>query len=128
MDKARSWADDCRAPHVSRKPKRDDPPEVAAPITPDDHAFLIAMYEEHAEHARQHETLRAAAAGLFVALIAGLLAFGVSGDKPPMLSSGLLVCVVSLLGALINHKHYERYTLHRDLLLGFRMSLEKKLT
>jgi len=80
------------------------------------------MYEEHAEHARQHEVLRAAVTGLMMALIAGLLAFAVDPGK--QLMAGGLMCAVSLLGALLNHKHYERYELHKGILRGYRAALE----
>ena len=81
------------------------------------------MYEEHAEHARQHETLRAAVAGFVIALVAGLLATEASKNHPVVVAG--VICVVSLLGLLLNLKHYERYKLHREVLAGFRGSLEE---
>jgi hypothetical protein len=87
------------------------------------------MYEEHAEHARQHETLRAAATAFFIALIAGLLAAtALEHNALKDALVGVSVCLLSILGGLLNAKHYERYILHRDVLRGFRRSLELDLS
>jgi hypothetical protein len=104
-----------------------EPPCIGGSLTREDRDYLTMMYAEHAEEARQHETLRATATGLFVALIAGLLAFAV-GDPERMRVAGVLICVVSFLGGILNHKHYERNRLHVHVLCGVRNTLEKGLT
>jgi len=88
------------------------------------------MYEEHAEHARQHEVLRATATGFFVALIAGLLAatIGESNDFKKKLIVGGIICSLSILGAILNAKHYEGYQFHNGILKDFRKSLEGGVT
>src|SRR5262245_9199969 len=98
---------------MARAPAPPAPP--TPPANQQDREYLSMRYEEHAEHARQHETLRAAVTGLVMALIAGLLAFAV--ETPGESSgkqwvAGLLICVVSVIGVLLNLKHYERYRLH----------------
>jgi hypothetical protein len=104
---------------MSKVPK----PQVSAPKDDGDRTFLIAMYEEHAEHARQHENLRATVATIFVALIAGIFTYGAAGaNRVPM--SGALICAISILGCLLNVKHYERYSMHREVLRGYREALE----
>jgi hypothetical protein len=85
-----------------------------------DRQYLTMMYEEHGEHARQHENLRAVMGSLFITLVAGLLAF--ASDKWFV---GLCVCVVSILGALLNNVHYKRYSQHVDTMKAFREELEK---
>jgi hypothetical protein len=97
--------------------------EDATPKNQADRDYLVMMYEEHAEHARQHETLRAAVAGFVIALVAGLLATDASKEHPVIIA--IVIGVVSLLGLLLNLKHYERYELHNEVLRGFRKSLEK---
>ena len=97
------------------------------PLAPQDREYLRMMYEENAEHARQHETLRAAATGLFIALIAGIMAFYSAQDRGPAWILGALVCAISVLGGLINYKHYERYELHLQRLRGYRRELESDL-
>jgi hypothetical protein len=104
--------------------KSSDKPAVPAPQTGEDRDYLIMMYEEHAEHARQHETLRAAVTGFFIALIAALLAVPDSQHHPQREIIGATICALSLLGMLLNAKHYERYQLHRSVLRGFRKSIE----
>jgi hypothetical protein len=85
-----------------------------------DRQYLTMMYEEHAEHARQHENLRAAVGSLFMTLVAGLLAF--ASDRWFV---GLYVCIVSILGTLLNYVHYKRYKQHLEALRAFRKELEK---
>jgi hypothetical protein len=84
-----------------KKPAKEQEPTVAKPETQEDRDYLTMMYEEHAEHARQHEVLRAAASGFFLALIAGLLAATVggsnTGNKDRIIGS--IICGLSILGA-----------------------------
>jgi hypothetical protein len=72
------------------------------------------MYEEESEHARKHEEFRGTATNLFVALIAGLLAFAVGEHNSALRqwTSGILICGASVLGAIVSYKHYERYKFH----------------
>jgi disulfide bond formation protein DsbB len=100
---------------------------LPTPDNQDDRDYLVMMYEEHAEHARQHETLRAAVTGFFIALIAGLLAAPGNENSPQKIIVGIIICIVSLLGLLLNEKHYERYHMHREILRGYRNSLEQGL-
>jgi hypothetical protein len=110
--------------------KKPAKPTVAKPKTQEDRDYLTMMYEEHAEHARQHEVLRAAATGFFLALIAGLLAATIggsnTGNKDRIIGS--IICGLSILGVILNAKHYERYRFHLDILRGFRKSLESGVT
>lgn len=94
-----------------------------ARLAPEDREYLTMMYQEHAEHARQHETLRAAVTGLMMALIAGLLAFAV--EQLNVWLAGLGVCAASLLGMLLNHLHQARFEQHNDTLTKFRLALGK---
>jgi hypothetical protein len=88
------------------------------------------MFQEHAEHARQHEVLRAMAAGFLIALIAGLFAYvgaeSAGGHKARV--AGALVCAISILGWLLNYKHYERYRRNTTIRRGYPVSLEAKIT
>ena len=102
-------------------------PPVAKPVTAEDRTYLLAMYQEHAQHAREHEQLRASATALFVALIAGLLAYSQT-QRAGEVEAGILICAVSALGALLNVKHHERFELHRGILGALRKSLEKGVT
>ncbi|HEX2552887.1 MAG TPA: hypothetical protein VHL98_04245 [Microvirga sp.] len=102
-------------------------PDVPTPQDEKDRSFLIAMYQEHAEHARQHETLHATVATIFVSLIAGIFAYaGANQTQIPL--SGFLICGISVLGLLLNIKHHERDVMHRTILGGFRAALQKGLT
>lgn len=92
---------------------------VATPLSEADREYLTMMYEENAEHARQHENLRAVVGSLFMTLIAGLLV--IASDRWVV---GLFVCIVSVLGALLNRVHYERYNHHVEILKAFRKELE----
>jgi len=106
-------------------------PLVAAPKSDVDREYLRMMYGEQAEHARLHEELRGTATSLFVALIAGLLAWAVgeTGDgHQRALIAGPLILATSGIGAVVSLKHYERYQMHLSRLRGFRKSLEKEVT
>ena len=85
------------------------------------------MYEENAEHARQHENMRGTATGLFIALIAGVMAFAAGENEHRIVVSGFIVCAVSVLGGLINYKHYERYNLHLRRSRKYRKALEQSI-
>lgn len=90
------------------------PPPLPAAVSTVDREYAQMMFSEHAEHARQHVTVRAMAAGFFMALIAGLLAFAVgeAGDHTRVVIAGGLVCLMSGLGMAINRKYSERYRHH----------------
>ena len=105
-------------------------PSVLAAITSEDRDYVRMMYEEHGEQARQHETLHAILTSLLVALIAGIFIFAANKgtDSPEMWVSGASICFLSMLGTILNQKHYERNRLHADVMLGLRISLEKNLS
>src|SRR5580692_6505911 len=111
-------------PSISKR-KRGERPTPVPPQTDKDREYLKMMYEEQAEHARLHEELRGTATGLFIALIAGLLAFGVTEGAQTQRESvvGVMILVVSVVGSLVTYKHYERYNMHLSRLRGFRYSL-----
>jgi hypothetical protein len=98
------------------------------PNTPEDRDYLKMLYENHAEFARQHQVLRAAATGFFLALIAGLLAATVGGQGSSAGGRdqivGIIICGLSILGFILNAKHYERNVLHEELEMKFHQSLE----
>jgi hypothetical protein len=98
--------------------------------TPEDREYLRMMYEENAEQARKHQEFRGTATALFMALIAGLLAFAVGGggDYRHVWVAGLAICGSSIVGALVAHKHYERYEFHLRQLRGFRSAFEHGIT
>ena len=101
--------------------------DQAALPTPEDREYLRMMYEENAEQARKHQEFRGTATALFMALIAGLLAFAVGGggNQKQTWVAGLAICGSSIVGALVAHKHYERYEFHLRQLRGFRSALER---
>ena len=92
--------------------------------TLDERDYLRMMYEENSEHARQHEDMRGTATGLFIALIAGVMAFAAGDNEHRIVVSGIVVCAVSVLGGLISYKHYERYELHLRRARSYRTALE----
>jgi hypothetical protein len=108
---------------IFQNPK--DPPNLV-PKTPEDRDYLKMLYENHTEFARQHQVLRAAATGFFLALIAGLLAatVGQGASRAKDLIVGGIICGLSLLGFLLNAKHHERNALHEDLEMRLLQSLE----
>jgi ATP/ADP translocase len=106
-------------------------PRLAKPETPQDSAYLTMRYEEDAEHARLHETLRAAVTGLMMTLIAGLLAFAVEASDDhsgKQWVTGILVCGASFVGILFNWVHNSRYEMHLQKLKAFREALEDDLS
>jgi formylglycine-generating enzyme required for sulfatase activity len=113
---------------LSGRPKeKKTPDEFTGELTPQECDYLTMRYEEDAEHARLHETLRAAVTGLMVALIAGLLTFAVEQKHEhtgKQWVSGILICGASVLGLLFNYAHYARYKLHRAQLRHWRRALE----
>src|SRR4051812_44672499 len=81
------------------------------PLTQEERDYLRMRYEEDAEHARLHETLRAAVTGLMIALIAGLLPFAVEQPNEKtgkQFLVGILICGASLVGILFNYAHEAR--------------------
>lgn len=98
-------------------------------LTSEERDYARMMYEENAEHARLHEELRSGATTLLVSLIAGLLAATAFGDTAnlPHKLIGCIICAVSVLGALLSSKHYERFQLHLRVLRAYRHALEQNL-
>ena len=96
------------------------------PLAQKDLDYLTMMHNENASYVRQHETPRATATGLFIALIAGILAF--AGAVPKLSHySCVFVCAVSVLGIIVNYKLNERTELHYSRLRGFRDALENEI-
>ena len=56
--------------------------------TAEERDYLKMMYEENAEHARQHENMRGTATGSFIALIAGVMAFAAGENEHRIVVSG----------------------------------------
>jgi hypothetical protein len=57
----------------------------------------------------------------------GLLAFAVGeASGPPREVAGFLICATSIVGALLNNKHYERFEFHLARSREFRRSLENR--
>ena len=75
------------------------------------------MYNEHATQGRHHETLRATVSGLLVAAVAALIGLGKSDGQAVQI--GWTVVSISVLGCLLNLKHYERNRLHTTVLAAF---------
>lgn len=96
-------------------------------LTQEERQFALSMYEEHAEHCRLHEELRASATSLLMTLVGGLLAASVFAQAHSRIL-GLMIGVISLLGVLLNWKHYERFCLHRHVLRGFLDQLQQGLS
>jgi len=96
------------------------------PLSNEERQYATMMYEEHAEHARLHEELRASATSLLMALIAGLAASAFLFDRYGR-ATGIMICAVSALGVLLNVTHHERYEMHVDALRAFREELEKEI-
>jgi hypothetical protein len=103
--------------------------EEQVPLSPEDREYLVMMCQDNGEYRRHHEALRSAADGFFIALIAGLLAFAATTSKSQSLALwGLAVCVTSVLGAILNYKHYERTEFHVNRMRGFRGALESGIS
>ena len=76
----------------------------------------IRMYEEQAQQARHHETLRSNSTNVILVLSGAILAFlgtdvaGVTSLHQVLL--GFLLVLINLYGAILSRKHYERNRLH----------------
>jgi hypothetical protein len=71
------------------------------------------FYGEHAEQARQHETLRASVTSTLSAVAAAIVGLaGVGGIERGDVLTGATVVLVGLLGAALSVKHYERNRFH----------------
>jgi hypothetical protein len=95
-----------------------------------DREYLRTMYDENAEQARQHETLRAGITAALTALMAGLMAYAVEAigeHTGKQWYAGVLICFISVLGGLVSHKHYERNRMHVAALRELRRTLEAGL-
>ncbi|QGQ19271.1 hypothetical protein GC089_08550 [Cellulomonas sp. JZ18] len=88
-------------------------------------ADLWRFYEEHAEQARQHETLRASATSVLAGIASAVLAFvGVDGINRSDVPAGLAVVLVSTLGVVLSLKHYERNRMHTAVMKATRDEIE----
>ena len=87
-----------------------------ARLTPAEVEYLSSIYNQHWEHGRSHEGLRGVSTGLFMALIGGALAFSASSDVPAAETiGGVTIAIASILGLLLNIKHYERFKFHQHM-------------
>lgn len=87
--------------------------------------YLWKYYDEHAQQARQHETLRANATSIIGAIMAALVALAsVGGFSRSDAATGLLVVLLGVLGTLISLKHYERNRLHTAIMNAARREIE----
>jgi hypothetical protein len=99
-------------------------------MTPEQLA-LLEMYKEHAQQARQHETLRERMTAAVVAIGAAVVAFISASLRDPsvgLLLPALFVFVLGCYGAVFSRKHYERNRLHTAIMGSFRERLEASLT
>lgn len=111
------------------RPGRTRPPPVVGAVTDNDREFLYVMYQEHAQQARQHESLRAAiTVGLFTLMAAILTASTANKQDQFFGIYGGMIIIISILGIFLNKKHYERNRLHTDVMFGIRASLGHGLT
>lgn len=93
----------------------------------DAQSFLLAMYKEQCDQARQHETMRQQSTGLVLTLSAAMAAFtgaALSATVSPLLTAkvpwilvlysllGVVVWKLAALGEGLSLKHYERNKLH----------------
>lgn len=83
---------------------------------------LIALMVEHGERARLHETLRAETTNFSLALIGGLSAWS-SVVQEHSFVGGLTIIGVSIWGALLGYKHFERHRRHLRVVESFRQTL-----
>src|SRR5579862_6724327 len=95
-----------------------------------DAAYLQMMYQEHAEHARLHETHRGTATTLMMALIGAVAVFGIGQSTLNwhVAGAGLIISATSLLGAILNYKHHEKAELHKLLLTAYRKEIERMVS
>ena len=74
---------------------------------------LWRFYEEHAEEARQHETLRATVTSILSGIAAAVVGLaGLGGLNLADIPAGIVVVLLALLGVALNLKHYERNRMH----------------
>jgi hypothetical protein len=87
--------------------------------------YLLHYYDEHAEQARQHETLRATATSMIGAIMAGVVALtGIGGLTRADIPSGILIVMLGIIGTAISLKHYERNRLHTEIMAVVRKEAE----
>jgi hypothetical protein len=94
-----------------------------------DKDFLLAMYSEQVEQARQHENMRANAANIVFGAGAVVAGFLYDNDAPHgegrMLAIGLIL--IGVFGVAIVAKHYERNRMHVAVAQEYRAALEERL-
>ena len=82
---------------------------------PVDHFELLwRLYDDERTFARHHETQRTQAAGLVIAVSAGLIGFISFDNKINVadIPSAFLLIVLGIFGVVFTQKHYERTRLH----------------
>ena len=86
---------------------------------------LWRFYDEHADQARQHETLRATVTSILAGFSAALVGFaGVGGLERADAPAGALLIVFGLLGAPLSLKHYERNRFHTTVMGTVRSEIQ----
>ena len=83
-------------------------------------------YEEHAQHAREHEQLRAHVASTMAAMAAAVVGLaGVGGLSKADVPAGFVVVVLSGLGVALSIKHYERFKMHTSVMKVVRDEIDQ---
>ena len=89
-------------------------------------AHLWRYYEEHAQHAREHEQLRAHVASTMAAMAAAVVGLaGVGGLSKADVPAGFVVVVLSGLGVALSIKHYERFKMHTSVMKVVRDEIDR---
>jgi len=103
----------------------------------DKQTFLLAMYKEQCDQARQHESQRQQGATLVLALCSAMTVFagataawassrsGSLAFTIPLLGAGIFICLLGVFGRRFSLKHYERSRLHVARATIYREDLEK---
>ncbi len=89
-------------------------------------ADLWRFYVEHAQHARDHEGLRATVSSTLAAIAAAVVGLaGVGGLSRADIPAGLVVVVLSSLGVALSIKHYERFKMHTAIMREVRAEIDR---
>lgn len=91
--------------------------------------YLWRFYDEHAQQARQHETLRASATSMIGATMAAVIALsGIGGLTTFDVLGGLVVVLLGAAGTLVSLKHYERNRFHARVMGEVRKEVDAVLS
>ena len=88
---------------------------------------LLALYKEHVEMARQHETQRSTLTSLILAIAGVLIGFAASFKfgKPWIIP--IILIFLGVFGALFSRKHYERNRYHSRIAAEFRNQIDPSI-